>query len=74
MKTDRLTLTRALDWANRHLQENPHLDRLKVAELAAVKFNLGPLDEEWLLRQLDGKAGCAHGGVTRRFGVPAMCE
>ena len=52
MKTDPVTLTRALDWINRQLKETPGADKLKVVEAAAIRFDLGPLDEEWLLREI----------------------
>jgi hypothetical protein len=46
------TLTKALDWVNHQLRLHPKLDKLKAVEEAAMKFDLGPLDEEWLLNQL----------------------
>ena len=44
------TLARALDWVHRELKLHPKTGRLRIVEEAAVKFDLGPLDEEWLLR------------------------
>lgn len=52
MKSDKLTLVKALDWVNLHLKEQPQADRAKVVEAAAVKFGLSPIDEEWLFSQL----------------------
>jgi hypothetical protein len=52
MKTDKLNLTHALDWANRQLKECPHLSHVQVVDEAAVKFDLGPMDEDWLLNEL----------------------
>jgi hypothetical protein len=45
-------LTHALDWANRQLKECPHLSHVQVVDEAAVKFDLGPMDEDWLLNEL----------------------
>ena len=56
MKTDKLKLTTALDWVNRRLKEQPHLAKHKVVEEAAIRFNLGPLDEEWLSNQINRQA------------------
>jgi hypothetical protein len=52
MSADAETLAKALDWANRELALHPAMGKWKVAEEAAKKFDLGPLDEEWLLNQL----------------------
>jgi len=51
-KADAETLAKALDWVNHQLRLHPKLDKLKAVEEAAMKFDLGPLDEEWLLNQL----------------------
>jgi hypothetical protein len=45
-------LARALDWALRRQRENPDTTALEVVEEAATRFDLGPLDEEWLLREV----------------------
>ena len=34
------------------LQEHPGMDKVKAVEQTAVKFDLSPLEEDWLLRQL----------------------
>jgi hypothetical protein len=52
MKADAETLAKALDWVNTRLREEPGLGKLKAVEEAAMKFDLGPLDEEWLVRQV----------------------
>ena len=52
MKSDGVTLARALDWVNQRLKEEPDLETLKTVDAAAMKYNLGPLDTEWLLNQL----------------------
>jgi hypothetical protein len=51
-KADAETLAKALDWVNHQLRLHPKSDKLKAVEEAAMKFDLGPLDEEWLLNQL----------------------
>jgi hypothetical protein len=45
-------LARALEFALRKLREEPKASMLKIVEETATQFNLGPLDEEWLLREL----------------------
>ena len=43
---------KALDWVNLLLKEHPQMSKAKAVEETAVKFDLSPLEEEWLLRQL----------------------
>ena len=43
---------KALEHLNHLLRENPGMNRVKAIEQTAVKFNLSPLEEDWLLRQL----------------------
>jgi hypothetical protein len=43
---------KALDWLNLLRREHPHMSRLEAVEKTAVQFDLGPLEEEWLLQQL----------------------
>ena len=43
---------KALDYAYTLRREQPKLSRLEVVEQAALRFNLSPLEEEWLLAQL----------------------
>ena len=52
MSAEAETLAKALDWIHTQLHLHPQRDKLKVVEEAATKFDLGPLDEEWLLNQL----------------------
>jgi hypothetical protein len=52
MKSDAETLAKALSFALQRLKEDPPLGKWKAAEEAAMRFNLGPLDAEWLLNQL----------------------
>ena len=43
---------KALNHLNLLLRENPGMSRAKAVEKTAVKFDLSPLEEDWLLRQL----------------------
>ena len=43
---------KALDWLNTLRREHPKMTRLEAVEKTALRFNLGPLEEEWLLQQL----------------------
>ena len=52
MNADAPVLAKALAWLNEQLAENPQANKLRLVETAATRFDLGPLDEEWLLRQI----------------------
>jgi hypothetical protein len=43
---------KALEWLNLLLKSHPGMSRIKAIEETAVKFDLSPIEEEWLLRQL----------------------
>ena len=43
---------KALNYLNLLLKEHPGMDKVKAVEQTAVKFDLSPLEEDWLLRQL----------------------
>ena len=43
---------RALDYLNLLLKGNPNLTKLQAIEQTAVRFDLSPLEEDWLLQQL----------------------
>jgi hypothetical protein len=45
-------LTKALQHALDLLRHEPGMTKLRAAEEAAKQFDLGPLDEEWLLNHL----------------------
>jgi len=45
-------LAQALQYALEILHHEPHLTRLQATEKTAQHFDLGPLDEEWLLNHL----------------------
>ena len=47
---------KALEWACQYLREHPTAGKLAAAEQTALRFDLSPLEEDWLLRHLgDGK-------------------
>lgn len=52
MSADAETLAKALQYATELLRHEPGLAKLAAAEQAAQQFDLGPLDEEWLLNHL----------------------
>jgi hypothetical protein len=43
---------KALDWLNILRKEHPAMSKLEAVERTAVRFDLSPLEEEWLLQQL----------------------
>lgn len=43
---------KALDWLNILRKEHPAMSKLEAVEKTAVRFDLNPLEEEWLLQQL----------------------
>jgi hypothetical protein len=47
---------KALDHLNILLKENPGMGRVKAVEQTALKFDLSPLEEDWLLSQLIGNS------------------
>jgi hypothetical protein len=47
-------LRRALAWITDERQSRPTEKVFKILEEAAVRFNLSPAQEEWLLRMLTG--------------------
>jgi hypothetical protein len=42
---------KALDWLNTLRREHPTMSKLEAVEKTAVRFNLSPLEEEWLLME-----------------------
>jgi hypothetical protein len=43
---------KALDYLNLLRKENPGMSKLEAIEKTAQRFDLSPLEEEWLLQQL----------------------
>ena len=52
MSASHETLVRALDWVNKRLRESPPVNKLKAIDEASIRFDLSPLDQEWLICQL----------------------
>jgi hypothetical protein len=48
-------ITQAVKWIDDQLTDNPHADRLKLVDDAARRFDLTPLDTEFLFRHLAQK-------------------
>jgi len=46
-------VTQAVKWIDDRLVDDPRADRLRLVEEAARRFDLSPLDEDFLLRHLD---------------------
>jgi hypothetical protein len=42
----------AVEWIDEQLQECPGADRLKLVDEASLRFDLTPLDEDFLVRHL----------------------
>jgi hypothetical protein len=42
---------KALDYLNLLLKEHPGMKKVEAIEQTALKFDLSPLEEDWLLRQ-----------------------
>ena len=45
-------IKQAVKWIDDQLSDNPRADRLKLVDQASRRFNLSPLDEEFLIRHL----------------------
>ena len=45
-------IKQAVKWIDDQLHDNPALNRLKLVDEAARRFDLSPLDAEFLLRHL----------------------
>jgi len=45
-------IKQAVKWIDDQLSDNPRADRLKLVDQAARRFDLSPLDEEFLIRHL----------------------
>jgi hypothetical protein len=42
----------AVKWIDEQLREHPKVDRVKLVDEASRRFDLSPLDEEFLLRHI----------------------
>jgi hypothetical protein len=45
-------IKQAVQWMDDQLRDNPAADRLKLVDEASRRFDLTPLDEDFLLRHL----------------------
>jgi len=45
-------IKQAVKWIDDQLSDNPRADRLKLVDQASRRFDLSPLDEEFLIRLL----------------------
>jgi hypothetical protein len=45
-------IKQAMKWIGEQLQDNPRADRMKLIDEAGRRFDLTPLDSEFLLRNL----------------------
>ena len=48
-------IKQAVSWLDDQLRDNPRADRMKLVDEAARRFDLSPLDAEFLLRHLAGR-------------------
>jgi hypothetical protein len=48
-------IKQAVSWLDDQLRDNPRADRLRLVDEAARRFDLSPLDAEFLLRHLAGR-------------------
>ncbi|HEY5726488.1 MAG TPA: hypothetical protein VIX40_11045 [Methylomirabilota bacterium] len=46
----------AIKWINEQVRDNPGVDRVKLLEQAARRFDLSPLEEDFLVRHFAGRA------------------
>ena len=49
-------IKQAVKWIEDQLQDNPDADRVKLIDEASRRFDLSPLDADFLLRQLAERA------------------
>lgn len=49
-------IRQAVKWIDEQLRDNPNADRLKLVDEASRRFDLTPLDTDFLLRHLAERA------------------
>lgn len=49
-------IKQAVKWIDEQLRDNPKADRLTLVDEASRRFDLTPLDTDFLLRHLAGRA------------------
>ncbi len=52
-------IKQAVKWIDDQLLDNPRADRLKLVDQASRRFDLSPLDEEFLIRHLAERRGAS---------------
>lgn len=52
-------IKQAVTWIDDRLRDDPATDRLRLVDEAARRFDLSPLDTEFLMRHLAGRGGPA---------------
>ena len=52
MSAGEAPIKQAVKWIDEQLHERPKADRMKLIDEASRRFDLSPLDEEFLLRHL----------------------
>ena len=50
-------IKQAIKWMDEQLHERPAADRLKLVDEASRRFDLSPLDEDFLMRHLAERSG-----------------
>jgi hypothetical protein len=55
-------IKRAIKWIDQQLRDNPQADRVKLLDEASRRFDLTPLDTDFLLRHL-AERGKGSGGA-----------
>jgi hypothetical protein len=48
-------IKQAIGWIDDQLRDNPRADRARLLDEAARRYDLSPLDAEFLLRHLSGR-------------------
>ena len=59
MSVGEAPVKQAIKWIDEQLHDRPDADRLKLVEEASRRFDLSPLDEDFLVRLLAERHGSA---------------
>jgi hypothetical protein len=54
-------IRQAIRWIDEQLADNPSLDRVKLVDEAARRFDLSPLDQDFLFRHLAERKSAERG-------------
>lgn len=57
-------IKQAVKWIDEQLREHPAADRVKLVDEASRRFDLTPLDTDFLLRHLAERAKAQKGGAN----------